>query len=114
MHELGIVFSILDRLEELAEEEKLSHIKKVTLEIGEVSSILPDYLTPCFEWAVSKRSLFTDATLVIEPIHAVTYCRSCGREYDTVPSGITCPHCGSRETELVTGNEINIKEIEAE
>ncbi len=114
MHELGIVFSILDRLEELAGEENLSHIRKVTLEIGEVSSVLPDYLTPCFNWAVSKRPLFTDAELVIEPIHAVTYCRNCGREYDTVPAGITCPCCGSRETELVTGNEINIREIEAE
>ena len=114
MHELGIVFSILDRLEELAGEENISHIRRVTLEIGEVSSVLPDYLRPCFEWAVKKRPLFGDTTLEIESIHAVTLCRSCNKEYDTVPNGITCPYCGSRETELVTGNEINIKEIEAE
>ncbi len=114
MHELGIVFSILDRLGKIAEEEGLSHIKRVTLEIGEVSSVLPDYLRPCFEWAVKKRPLFNDTMLEIESIHAVTFCRTCEKEYDTLPNGITCPFCGSRETELITGNEINIKEIEAE
>lgn len=114
MHELGIVFSILDRLEELAGEQNLTHIKRVTLEIGEVSTVLPEYVTPCFDWAVKKRPLFGDTTLEIEQIHAVTLCNSCGREYDTVPQGITCPYCGSRETVLVCGNEINIKEIEAE
>lgn len=115
MHELGIVFTILERLEKVAEDENLSHIKRCTMEIGEVSSVLPEYLKDCFEWAAKKRApLFGDTTLEVETIHAVTYCNSCGGTYDTVPNGITCPYCGSRETELVTGNEINIKEIEAE
>lgn len=114
MHELGIVFSILDKLEKLAEEENLTHIKSVTLEVGEVSTVIPEYVTPCFDWAVKKRPVFLDTTLKIEPIHAITHCYSCAKEYDTVPNGITCPYCGSRDTVLVTGNEINIKEIEAE
>lgn len=114
MHELGIVFTILDRLEELAREENITHIKRVTLEIGEVSTVIEEYVTPCFDWAVKKRPLFGDTTLEIETIHAITICRSCGCEYDTVEYGITCPHCGSRETELKCGSEINIKEIEAE
>ncbi len=114
MHELGIVFSILDKLEKLAREQNLSHIKRVTLEIGEVSSVIPEYVTPCFDWAVKKRPLFGDTTLEIKTIPAVTYCENCQKEYDTVPSGITCPYCGSRETYLIRGNEINILEIEAE
>lgn len=114
MHELGIVFSILDRLEDVAKENNLSHIRRVTLELGEVSTVIPEYVTPCFDWAVKKRPLFGDTSLEIETIHAVTVCNNCHKTYDTVPNGITCPFCGSRETELVTGNEINIKEIEAE
>lgn len=114
MHELGIVFSILDKLEKLAEEEHLNHIKKVTLELGEVSTVIPEYVTPCFDWAVKKRPVFGDTTLQINVIPAVTYCENCKKEYDTVPNGITCPYCGSRETFLLKGNEINILEIEAE
>ena len=34
--------------------------------------------------------------------------------YETVKYGRTCPHCGSGETYLLTGNECIIKEIEAE
>ena len=77
MHELGIVFSILDRLEDVAKEENLSHIKRVTLEVGEVSTVIPEYVTPCFDWAVKKRPLFGDTTLEIETIHAITVCNSC-------------------------------------
>ena len=54
-----------------------------------------------------------DAKLRIETIPAVTHCGSCGQDYATVPQGRTCPHCGSGDTWLLRGDEINIKEIEA-
>ena len=44
MHELGIVFHIIKRLETLALQESLSNIQSVTLELGEVSGIVPDFL----------------------------------------------------------------------
>ena len=40
-----------------------------------------------------------------------TYCDGCGKDYDTVPQGRICPHCGSDKTWLKTGNEVNIKDI---
>lgn len=54
------------------------------------------------------------AALHIETVPAVTHCGGCGRDYDTVPQGRTCPYCGSEDTWLVQGNEVNIKEIEAQ
>ena len=33
------------------------------------------------------------------------------KDYDTVPQGRICPHCGSEKTWLLTGNEVNIKDI---
>lgn len=53
------------------------------------------------------------AELRIETIPAVTLCESCNRTYPTVPQGRICPLCGSEETVLLQGNEINLKEIEA-
>ena len=35
-------------------------------------------------------------------------------DYDTVPQGKICPHCGSDQTWLLTGNEVNIKDITIE
>lgn len=54
------------------------------------------------------------AALRIETVHAITHCDGCGRDYDTVPQGRMCPYCGSEDTWLVQGNEVNIKEIEAQ
>jgi hydrogenase nickel incorporation protein HypA/HybF len=40
MHELGIVFHIIDLLEEVGKENQLEKISCVTLELGEVSSVI--------------------------------------------------------------------------
>ena len=114
MHELGVVFHIIDQLTELAEEHELRMISSVTLQLGEVSTVIPDYLLDCWRWAADKRDLLRGARMKIETIPAVSHCDSCKRDYPTVAHGKTCPHCGSDQTWLVRGNEFIIKEIEAE
>ena len=47
MHELGIVFHIIDSLEKIVVENKLSEVASVTLEIGEVSGVVDSYLKDC-------------------------------------------------------------------
>lgn len=114
MHELGIVFHIADSVEKIARENGASRILSVTLEIGQVSLVLPDYLEDCWNWNAAKSDVLKGCKLEIETIHAVTYCEDCGQTYDTVPQGKTCPHCGSGRTYLLTGDEVNIKEISVE
>ena len=113
MHELGIVFHIMDTLEEVARENQLEEIRSVTMEIGEVSSVIPDYLTDCWKWAVGKKPRLSSCEMKVEVLPAVTFCEACGREYGTVAHGRICPLCGSEKTYLLRGNELNIKEIEA-
>ena len=84
MHELGIVMHVAKVLDEAAEENHITKIGSVTLEIGEVSGIMLDY----FE--------------------------ECRKVYPTVQYGKICPYCQSEHTYLLQGNECNIKEIEAE
>lgn len=112
MHELGVVFHILDTLERVAVENQVERISAVTLELGEVSTVIPRYLSNCWKWASEKSDLVRGAALTIETIPAVTYCQDCGREYRTVAHGRTCPYCGSGSTYLLWGNEFMIKEIE--
>ena len=73
MHELGIVFHMIKTVERIAEENVLTSVSSVTLEL----------------------------------------CENCTHTYPTVPQGRVCPLCGSEETVLLQGNEINLKEIEA-
>lgn len=112
MHELGVTFHIMDSLEKTAAENNVEEITKVTLELGEVSTVIESYLTSCWKWAAKKRPLFQNAELVVEKLPAVTYCQACEQTYETVKHGKICPYCNSPETYLVQGNEFNIKEIE--
>ena len=114
MHELGVVFHIADSVVKVAEENKAQRVHAVTLEIGEVSTVIPEYLIDVWNWNCKRVPLLEGCELIVEQIHAVTHCDGCGKDYDTVPQGKICPHCGSDQTWLLTGNEVNIKDITIE
>ena len=114
MHELGIVTHVAKTLDEVAEENKITRIGSVTLQIGEVSGIINDYFVDCWDYFKKKHPVLVDAEMKIEIIPAVTYCEDFRSEYETVKYGKICPHCHSERTWLLRGNECTIKEIEAE
>ena len=111
MHELGIVFYIIRDVKETAEENGVEHVSTVVMNIGEVSTVIPEYLTDCWRWAADKEALLKGCELRCDIIPAVTRCEDCGEEYGTVAHGKTCPRCGSSHTFLLRGNEVEIKEI---
>ena len=59
MHELGIVFHIIDSLESVGRENQLTQVANVTLEIGEVSGVVDSYLKDCWKWASEKSVSYT-------------------------------------------------------
>lgn len=113
MHELGVVFHVIESVEKIGKENRLTQVASVTLEVGEVSGVIPSYLMDCWKWAVERSDLMKGAGLHFETIPAVTFCEDCKEEYPTVKHGKICPRCGSENTYLLSGNEFVIKEIEA-
>lgn len=113
MHELGIVMNVLEQVDSAAAEYQAEKVTKVTMEVGEVSSIVPDLFTDAFNWAKKKTDYLKDAELEMIIIEGRTYCRSCGETYRTTAYGKKCPHCGSYETYLLTGDQVIIKDIDA-
>lgn len=114
MHELGLVSYVAKEIQKLAEEQHLIAIESVTLEFGEVSGIVPHYLVDYWNWYRKKIPILETTELKYETLPAVTWCNSCKKEYPTVKHGKICPYCGSGETWLLKGQEMNIKEIVAE
>lgn len=113
MHELGVVFHCIKQVNEIAAENKVKKVNSVTVEIGEVSTVVPYLFEDCWNWAVKKETVLKDAKIIIEKIDAVTHCEDCGENYPTVAYGKICPHCKSENTFLLSGNDILIKQIEA-
>lgn len=98
MHELSIVTYVVKQVQEIAKENNLTEIESVTLEFGEVSGIVPEYLEDCWNWYTKKEPIIQGTKFLYEIIPAVTWCDDCKSTYPTIQYGKTCPHCGSGNT----------------
>ena len=114
MHELGIVFNITKQIEEIAKENKVNKVTSLTIEVGEVSTVVPECFKDCFEWAKKKTQYLQDCKLNLVVISAISYCEDCKQTFSTTKYAKVCPHCKSEHTYLVSGNEVKMKQIEVE
>jgi len=112
MHELGIVMHVIKQVEAVAEENEVEQVTALNLEVGEVSSIVPDLFRDCFDWAKKKTKFMRETQLNLIVLEAISFCNDCQRTYKTTEYSKVCPYCGKSDTYLVTGNEMNIKDIE--
>ena len=78
MHELGIVFHIIRTVEDVAKQNDVTRIRRVTLQLGEVSGVVESYLQDCWKWAAAKTDMLPGAVLTVETIPAVTVREACG------------------------------------
>jgi hydrogenase nickel incorporation protein HypA/HybF len=110
MHELEITQNIVAITSEHAQGYP---VKRVTLEIGQLSAVMPDAIRFCFD-VCCKDTLLEGATLEIIEISGLGKCRQCGAEFTLEqPFGI-CDRCGSVDLKILRGNELKIKEMEIE
>lgn len=79
MHELGIIVHVMRTVEDVAAENNLTEIRSVTCEIGEVSGVVPEYMTDCWGYARSRSEFLKGSELKIEIIPGVTMCEDCGK-----------------------------------
>lgn len=109
MHELGITQNIVAIVSEYAKDRK---IRRVVVEIGKLSAIMPDAVEFCFD-ICTQGTVLEGAVLEILQIPGLAKCRQCGAEFPLEkPFGIC--NCGSVHLDLITGEELKIKEIEIE
>ncbi|MDJ0695149.1 MAG: hydrogenase maturation nickel metallochaperone HypA [Mastigocoleus sp. MO_167.B18] len=109
MHELGITKNIVAIVTEYAQGKK---VNRVLLEIGQLSAIMPESIQFCFD-VVSQGTVLASATLEILEIPGLGHCCECGKEFTLEKYVFRCD-CGSSKINIVTGEELKIKEIEVE
>ena len=113
MHELGITQSIVEIAERTAREQRASKVLSVTVELGSLSGVVPEALEFCYE-ACSSGTLLEGSQLRIERIPAQARCRDCQRTFPLDELLAGCPNCGSAAAELLSGEELRIKEMEVD
>ncbi len=110
MHELAITQGIVEICEQYAAG---SQVLAVTVEIGDLSGVVPEAVEFCFE-ACSRDTLLEGARLVIERVPGRARCRDCAAEQEVSSFHEPCAACGGFGMELLSGTELRVRELEVE
>jgi hydrogenase nickel incorporation protein HypA/HybF len=110
MHEMSIAHSLFDILREEMEKNNAKTLRSVKLKIGELSAIVPDSLSFCFE-VMTKGTHMEGAELIMDIIPLEGMCRSCGESFEIKDYVFKCPHCAGTQIETLSGQDLSIVEM---
>jgi len=113
MHEFGIAQNIFDAVSKEIENREVSKVISIKLEIGKLTAIVPSALEFCFE-SLAEGTLMDGVELIFIDIPLKMKCKECGTIYEVEDYYCICPECSSIEYELISGDELIIKQIEVE
>lgn len=112
MHEMPVVLNVVDVIDGFAEQNGIDEVRKVVMDIGLVSSVVPFFFASCWDAAVGHSRHLLNAELEINEIPAVCRCLECGAQFDvTEKKPVRCPKCGGRAYKAYSGADIEIREI---
>lgn len=111
MHELGVLNSMVHTIEKMIQKEQFTKVLSVTIEVGELSGVVPHYITKCWPAAIYK-TFMEDTSLDMITIDGIVKCKSCGRVFHAISNDLTCPDCSSQNLEILQGDDIIIQKIE--
>ncbi len=107
MHELSITQSVVDAVTRRMGDVP---IRRVRLEIGKLSGLVPDAVRFCFEMVAAGTTCEGALVEIDEPCgHA--RCRTCERAFETGDMLPLCA-CGSADIAVEGGRELRIREVE--
>jgi hydrogenase nickel incorporation protein HypA/HybF len=110
MHELSVVFEVVKTVMRITEENQLTNVDTIVLQIGQLSSMIPSYVEACYPAAVDGTDL-ENTKLCIEIIPAQAMCKACRQVFNIIEHHSQCPHCHNEEWGMLSGKEFIIKEI---
>lgn len=113
MHELGIMTSVMETVEDSAKQAGATRILKVSLSVGEMTEAIEDALRFAFE-ALTEGTVHQGAQLDLEMVKPQSCCLDCGAVYEHDRFHMLCAECGSVNTQLIAGKELRIDSIEVD
>ena len=113
MHELSIAVSLIDLVQEEAENRGV-RVLAVHLKLGPLSGVVKEALLGSYEMAAAGTPL-ESSRLVIEDVPVSVFCPVCGQRRQ-LPSMqlLECPECRTPTPEVVGGAELQVTALEVE
>lgn len=113
MHELWLCKSILKIIEQKAKDIKCTRVKKIILEIGQLTALEKEALIFSFN-VITEGTIAENAELDILNISAKAFCESCQQVSPLQQYYDACHTCGSYALKIVQGEELRVKSMVVE
>ncbi|MFJ4771996.1 hydrogenase maturation nickel metallochaperone HypA [Streptomyces uncialis] len=112
MHEMSIAAAVVDQVSSAAADRGATAVTTVRLDVGELAGVVPAALDFCFA-LVCEGTPLEGARLVTRSIPARARCGPCDTEWSPgIPPDLACPRCGGARAQLLTGRELQIRDVE--
>ena len=111
MHEMALAESVVEIVEDHARKAGSDQVKRVRLEIGALSHVMPEAMEFCFE-AVARGSRAEGAVLEVLRIPGRAWCHGCAKEVEVTSLVDACPECGGVQLQVTGGEDMRIKDME--
>lgn len=113
MHEISVAQSIIDVAAASLKEHSFRRVVSVSLKIGPISGVDPEALRFAMG-VVTEGTPLAGAELVIETPPVRFRCSDCAHEFSAEEVQFSCPSCGGTRIKLVSGDELEIVNLEVE
>jgi hydrogenase nickel incorporation protein HypA/HybF len=110
MHEISLIRTIFNTLEDEFSKEKLETMEAVDLKVGLLSNIEPTLMQNAFLAVTQAEEKYQDVKLNIETVPIEVYCEECDKRTLVKNYKFVCS-CGKPNNNVVSGTELLIHRV---
>ena len=114
MHEVSLAQGLCRQLQALATEHRAHRIRRVELEVGALSNVVPDLLRQAFTMMKESLPLIEEAELAIREVPLLVNCTDCGQSHELQRFVFECPSCKSTRLDVKQGEDLLLRNVELE
>lgn len=111
MHEMSLVASLHDIVDNAAREAPFLRVQRLFITLGQLSCVDADTLRWCIA-STAEGTLLAGADIVFETEPASARCTHCQHTYEPDTLFTPCPRCGQNAQELLSGRDMRVSALD--
>ena len=111
MHELSLCRALIEQVSQLAAQHQALGVSRIRLLIGPLAGVEISLLRTAFP-SSRRDTLASTAVLEIQETPLRVRCGQCGAESEATLNQLLCRHCGDWRTQLISGDELLLQDVE--
>ncbi len=110
MHEMSLVRSLLQQVEQLRRQHGGLAVEQIEVEIGPLSGVEPLLVGEAFDTLTVEQSL-TGVQLVIQEVPLTVHCLKCCLDFEMTELDFHCANCNSSAIRIIGGDEFRLLNV---